>query len=99
MSVSSITQTTGGKIGVGVLVLAAVGALVFEITHMNSGDGSRNVPAQQVVSEAQQQINAINKMTNLSPEQKKQMIAHEQGEISTAQGTGSKRGAPPAGSN
>jgi formylmethanofuran dehydrogenase subunit E len=99
MSVSSITQTPGGKIGIGVLILAAVGALAFEITHMNSSDGLRNVPAQQVVSEAQQQIDAINKMTNLTAEQKKAMIAHEQGEIAIAKGSGGKRGAPPAGTN
>jgi len=42
MSVSNITQTIGGKIGVGILVVAAIGVLVFEVMHFGSGDGSRN---------------------------------------------------------
>ena len=100
MSVSNITQTIGGKIGVGILVVAAIGVLVFEVMHFGSGDGSRNVPAQEVVSEAQLQIDATNKMTTLSPEQKKMMIAHEQGVINTAKGSTGSRGAQPAqGSN
>ncbi|MDR3688118.1 MAG: hypothetical protein P4L46_01980 [Fimbriimonas sp.] len=97
MSVSNFTQTTGGKVGIAIVVVAAIGALVFEFMHYGSGDGSRNVPAKEVVSEAQQQIDAINKMTNLSPEQKKAMIAHEQGEIATAKGQGSPPGMPAQG--
>jgi hypothetical protein len=86
-SFGNITQTTGGKIGVGILAVAAVGVLIFEVVHLSTGDQSRVVPAKEVVSEAQQQIDAINKMTNLSAEQRRAMIAHEQGEINVAQGS------------
>jgi len=99
MSVSNITQTTGGKIGIGVFLAAAIALLAFEITHYTSGDGSRTVPAKQVVSEAQLQIDAINKMTNISPEQKKAMIAHEQAEIATAQGGATSRPGQPTSGN
>jgi hypothetical protein len=86
VGLGKFTQSTGGKVGVGLIGVAAIGLLIFEISHLSSGDESRVVPAKEVASEAQQQIDAINKMTNLSPAEKKAMIAHEQGEISTAQG-------------
>ena len=84
---SGFTQSPAGKAVIGLVVVAAIAILGFEFTHMNSGEESRVVQPKQAISEAQQQIDAINKMTNLSPEQKKQMIAHEQGEIATAQGS------------
>ena len=103
MSVSNMMQTPAGKIGAGVIVVVAIGVLAFEIKNFASADGSRSVPPKQVISEAQQQIDAINKMTNISPEQKKALIAHEQGEIDIANGsTGApkgKAGPPPASSN
>ncbi len=103
MSGSNLMQTPAGKIGAGVIVVLAVGILAFEIKNFATSDASRSVPPKQVISEAQQQIDAINKMTNISPEKKKELIAHEQGEIDIANGsTGAskgKAGAPPTSSN
>ena len=82
---SSILQTTGGKIGIGVILVLAVLALGYQFMHMSDGEKSRDVTPSQAISDAQRQIDAINKM-NLPDSQKKAMIAHFQGNIDTAGG-------------
>ena len=95
---SKVTETPGGKAAVAVVALLALGLVIFEASHLSFGGDTRVVPPAQVVSESQQQIDAINKMTNLTPEQKKQMIAHEQGIINQASGGApSQKPVPPPG--
>jgi hypothetical protein len=97
-SFRKFTESTGGKVGIALLVVGAVGVLIFEVSKMGTGEESRQVPPKQVISEAQLQIDAINKMTNLTPAQKKAMIDHEQGEINIAKGStkGDRGAAGPA---
>ena len=96
-TIAKFTETTGGKAVVGAVVVIALGLVIFEVSHVSMGGESRTVPAAQAVSDAQLQIDAINKMTNLTPEQKKAMIAHEQGNIGIAKGGPPAAGGPPAG--
>jgi len=93
--ISGFGETKLGKVAIVVAVIVCVGLAVFMGMNSLGGEPTRVVPAAQVKSEAQQQIDAINKMTNLTEEQKKAMIAHEQGEIDKASGQGGAgRGGP-----
>jgi hypothetical protein len=83
----NITETTAGKVGVGVF-LAALLAMVFYFmnAHSNSIGESRVVTAQEATKNAQDAIAAINKM-NIPQAQKDALIAHQQAAIATATGS------------
>jgi hypothetical protein len=92
-----VRTTALGKGAIIVIAVAALGAAIFgfnKAASMNSGQ-SRYVSPQEFQKGAQAQADAINKMTNLTPQQKQAMLAHFQGEASQAgQGAAAKPGPP-----
>jgi hypothetical protein len=88
MSAPEILSTPGGKLalGIGTLVLVAIAAVVAIKSGTFGGADLGNQPtANQLITGAQAQINAIDKMTNLTPEERQAMKAHEEGVIQKAQ--------------
>jgi len=96
-----LTNTPGGKVAIAVVAVLSVAIAIFAITKLTPEEGSRTVTPEQAVSDAQKQIDAINKMTNLSQAEKDALIAHERGNMATAKGAqgganpGDRRGTQP----
>lgn len=86
---------------IAVVAVLCVAVAIFAITKFMPEEGSRTVTPEQAVSDAQKQIDAINKMDNLSQAEKDALIAHEKGNMTTANGAkggsnpGDRRGSQP----
>ncbi len=89
-----------GKAGIIIIAAAAVAAAIYGYSRsvsMTSG-ASRYVSPQEFAKGAQTQAEAIEKMTNLTPQQKQAMLAHFQGEAAQANGQApAGRPGPPQG--
>ncbi len=83
---AKLNNSPAGKAVVGVVVLAAVGLVVYSGIQMASAGGSRVVGPSEVVQDGQKAIQAIQANPNISDATKKEEIAHIQGEIDQASG-------------
>jgi len=92
-------ESTGGKVGIGVVVLAAVGIAVYAISASFSASGGgygKQVSVQEAAVSAQKAIDAIKANTHIPEQAKQQQIAHLQAQVDAANGHSAPAAKPPA---
>jgi hypothetical protein len=97
--IQKISESTGGKVGIGVVALAAVGIAVYAIFASSSGSGSgygKQVSAKEAAVSAQKAIDALKANTHIPEQAKQQQIAHLQAEVDAANGHEVPAAKPPS---
>ena len=96
--IQRISETTGGKVGIGVVVLAAIGIAVYAITASSGASGGgygKQVSVQEAAVTAQKAIDVIKANTHIPEQAKQQEIAHLQAQVDAANGHTAPAAKPP----
>lgn len=97
--IQKISELTGGKAALGVVVLAAVGIaayVIFASSNASGGGYGKQVSVQQAAASAQKAIDALKSNTKIPEQAKQQQIAHLQAEVDAANGHSATPAKPPA---
>ncbi len=97
--IQKISESTGGKAALGVVVLAAVGIaayVIFASSNASGGGYGKQVSVQQAAASAQKAIDALKSNTKIPEQAKQQQIAHLQAEVDAANGHSATPAKPPA---
>ena len=96
--IQKIGESTGGKVVLGVVVIAAVGIAgyaIFASTKSSAGGYGEQVSAKAAAASAQKAIEALKANTKIPEQAKQQQIAHLQAQVDAANGHTAPAAKPP----
>lgn len=96
--IQRISESTGGKVGLGVVVLAALGVAAYAIfasSNISGGGYGKQVSVQDAAVTAQKAIDALKTNTKIPEQVKQQEIAHLQAQVDAASGRTAPAAKPP----